>query len=114
LAWLSDKAFNFISKSFADADSMKHLSLFHRLPIHRLPSFFSETSDILEAQQRRQPYSLALFIALCFNLVLAPAVYAATGEALTRQNAYAIGILLLVTLALSVYLFTVIFQPERF
>jgi K+-transporting ATPase KdpF subunit len=58
--------------------------------------------------------SFALFVALCFNLMLAPAVYAATGESLIRQNAYAIGVLLLVTLALSIYLFTVIFQPERF
>lgn len=49
-----------------------------------------------------------------FNLFLAPIVYAANGAELTRKTAYAIGLLILLTLALSVYLFFVIVQPERF
>lgn len=33
---------------------------------------------------------------------------------MTRTTAYAVGILVLVTVSLSCYLFVVIFQPERF
>jgi K+-transporting ATPase KdpF subunit len=59
-------------------------------------------------------FSLFLFLALCFNVIFASSLYGATGEAITRNTAYAIGILLLVTISLSLYLFIVIFQPERF
>jgi K+-transporting ATPase KdpF subunit len=48
------------------------------------------------------------------NLVLAPVVYAATGETISREQSYALGLLGLVTVALSIYLFAVIFQPEKF
>lgn len=59
-------------------------------------------------------FSLCLFLALCLNVIFASSLYGATGEAITRNTAYAIGILLLVTISLSLYLFIVIFQPERF
>jgi K+-transporting ATPase KdpF subunit len=62
--------------------------------------------------QRKIPRSLLLL--LCLNLVIAPAVQAATGNELSRHQAYALGILGLVTVALSIYLFVVMFQPERF
>ncbi|NJO97348.1 MAG: potassium-transporting ATPase subunit F [Pleurocapsa sp. CRU_1_2] len=55
-----------------------------------------------------------LFLTTSLNLIIAPAVMAASGTEITRNTAYAIGILYCVTIALSVYLFTVIFQPERF
>jgi uncharacterized membrane protein len=55
-----------------------------------------------------------LFLALCFNLVLAPVVYAASGNELARSQAWALGILALGTVAISVYLFFVMFVPERF
>jgi K+-transporting ATPase KdpF subunit len=48
------------------------------------------------------------------NLVLAPVVYATTGGTISREQSYALGILGIVTLALFIYLFTVIFQPEKF
>jgi K+-transporting ATPase KdpF subunit len=48
------------------------------------------------------------------NLVLAPVVYAATGGTISREQSYALGILGIVTVALSFYLFAVIFQPEKF
>jgi K+-transporting ATPase KdpF subunit len=48
------------------------------------------------------------------NLVLAPVVYAATGGTISREQSYALGLLGLVTVALSLYLFAVIFQPEKF
>ncbi|MDB9525085.1 K(+)-transporting ATPase subunit F [Oscillatoria sp. CS-180] len=73
-----------------------------------------ETLELLQVQCRRQPLAIALFTALCLNLLLAPTVLAATGSALTRGSAYAIGLLLLIMVGLSVYLFAVIFQPERF
>ena len=48
------------------------------------------------------------------NLILAPVVYAATGGTISREQSYALGILGIVTVALSFYLFAVIFQPEKF
>jgi K+-transporting ATPase KdpF subunit len=57
---------------------------------------------------------IAIFILLCINVLIAPVVYAAADSALERGNAYALGLLGLVTLGLVVYLFVVVFQPERF
>ncbi|MDB9512369.1 K(+)-transporting ATPase subunit F [Kamptonema animale CS-326] len=79
-----------------------------------LPSNFKEVVELWQMLHRRHPVTLQLFLLMCLNLVIAPAVYAATGEEITRKAAWAIGILGLVTLGLSVYLFVVIFQPERF
>jgi K+-transporting ATPase KdpF subunit len=62
----------------------------------------------------RQKLPLVIFLVLCLNLVVAPAVYAATSGAVARFSAYAIGLLGLVTLGLCIYLFVVVFQPERF
>jgi K+-transporting ATPase KdpF subunit len=55
-----------------------------------------------------------LFLTMSLNLVISPAVMAASGNEITRNTAYAIALLYCVTIALSIYLFTVIFQPERF
>jgi hypothetical protein len=63
---------------------------------------------------RRQKLPLYLFLGLCFNLFLAPVVYAATGTELSRTQAWALGLLGLATIALSVYLFVVMFVPEKF
>jgi len=71
-------------------------------------------SGFVRSQWHRRPIPLQLFLLLCLNLVIAPAVLGATGGQLERGQAYAIGILGLVTLGLSIYLFVVIFQPERF
>lgn len=62
----------------------------------------------------KNPLAMVLFITISLNLIIAPVVMAASGTEITRNTAYVIGILYCVTLALSVYLFTVIFQPERF
>ncbi|MEA5535998.1 potassium-transporting ATPase subunit F [Crocosphaera sp. XPORK-15E] len=62
----------------------------------------------------KHPIAISLFLALCFNLILSPVIYGATGAAITRNTAYALGMLLLVIVSLSFYLFVVIFQPERF
>ena len=55
-----------------------------------------------------------LLWSLVINLLLAPAVSATTGGAISREQSYALGLLGIVTTALSIYLFVVIFQPEKF
>lgn len=64
-------------------------------------------------QQRRSRIALGLFMALCLNLAIAPALYAAT-DSLNRGNAYALGLLGLVVIGLAAYLTTVILKPEKF
>jgi hypothetical protein len=66
------------------------------------------------SQQRRQKLPLYLFIALCFNLLVAPVVYAASGNEFSRSQAWSLGLLDLGTVALSIYLFFVMFVPEKF
>jgi K+-transporting ATPase KdpF subunit len=73
-----------------------------------------ETIQNIGARFIKNPLAMALFITISLNLIIAPVVMAASGTEITRNTAYAIGILYCVTLALSIYLFTVIFQPERF
>ena len=65
-------------------------------------------------QCRRNPLPIGIFLMMCLNLLIAPAVYASAGEAMTRKTAWAIGLLALVILSLAIYLFAVILQPERF
>lgn len=73
-----------------------------------------EEFSFVWCQWRRKRLPLAIFLMLCVNLAIAPAVYAAAGGQLERRYAYAIGVLGLVTFCLVVYLFVVVFQPERF
>lgn len=79
-----------------------------------LPRNLSEVIEIVQEQWKRNPLPIQLFLLLCLNLLIAPAVDAATGAEITRKAAYALGVLGIVTLGLSIYLFVVIFQPERF
>ena len=62
----------------------------------------------------RRKYPTYLLLALCFNLVLASTAFAATGDAYSRPQIYALGLLGIGTVSLSIYLFVVMFQPERF
>ena len=62
--------------------------------------------------QKRIPKILLL--ALLSAVVIAPAVQAATGVSLDRGQMFALVLLGITTVSLSVYLFVVIFQPERF
>ncbi|MEE3717389.1 potassium-transporting ATPase subunit F [Tumidithrix elongata RA019] len=62
-------------------------------------------------QKRRVP--LKLFLFMCANLAVAPAIYA-NNEGISQGQAYAIGLLILTTFVLSVYLFVVMFVPEKF
>ena len=70
--------------------------------------------EIFQEQWNKNTLAKILFSTISLNLIIAPVVMAASGAEITRNTAYAIGILYCVTIALSVYLFTVIFQPERF
>jgi hypothetical protein len=64
--------------------------------------------------QLHRKYPLYLFLGMCLNLLSAPLVYAATGEPFSRTQAYALGGLGLGVACLSVYLFFVMFAPEKF
>lgn len=79
-----------------------------------LPRDFGEIREIVSEQWKKNPLPIQLFLLLCLNLLIAPAVDAATGAEITRKAAYALGILGMVIAGLSIYLFVVIFQPERF
>lgn len=77
-------------------------------------------SDTIEAisyiwnEWRRQKSPLVIFLALCLNAVIAPVVYATTGGKIEPRHAYALGALGLITLGLVIYLFDVVFRPERY
>lgn len=62
----------------------------------------------------KRSVSVKLFCLMLFNLIIAPAVYAANAESFTKFQAYALGLLGIVTFAFSIYLFVVMFQPEKF
>jgi F subunit of K+-transporting ATPase (Potass_KdpF) len=63
---------------------------------------------------RKQKLPIYVLLATALNLVLAPLVYAATDGALSRSQSWALGLLGVATVALSIYLFFVMFVPERF
>ncbi|MGV0023446.1 potassium-transporting ATPase subunit F [Phormidesmis priestleyi] len=79
-----------------------------------LPVQIAEEMTEIWLEWRRQKLPLYLFLGLCFNLVLAPAVFAATGGEMSRSQTYWLSALGLVTIALAVYLFFVMFVPEKF
>jgi hypothetical protein len=87
-----------------------------RISFNLTPSVTQVAEDVAELwlMWRRQKLPLYLFLGLCFNLFLAPVVYAATGHEFSRTQAWALGLLGLATIALSVYLFVVMFLPEKF
>jgi K+-transporting ATPase KdpF subunit len=73
---------------------------------------FSEVFALVARKGSRVP--LSLFLVMCLNVLLSPVVQAATPGDAARWQVYTIGLLGLVTVSLCVYLFVVIFQPERF
>ncbi|WP_083468930.1 potassium-transporting ATPase subunit F [Nostoc piscinale] len=79
----------------------------------RLPQISAEIIDFT-ADYRIPKLPLYIFLGMCFNLLVAPVVYAATGESFSHVQAWSLGLLGLVTLSLSTYLFFVMFVPEKF
>ena len=78
------------------------------------PRDFQEIIEFRQMLWQRHPLPVQLFLVMCFNLIIAPAVYAAADEGLTRKAAWGLSLLGLVIVGLAVYLILVIFQPERF
>jgi K+-transporting ATPase KdpF subunit len=78
------------------------------------PRDFQEIIEVGQMLWQRHPIPVQLFLVMCFNLIIAPAVYAAADEGLTRKAAWGLSLLGLVIVGLAVYLILVIFQPERF
>ncbi len=76
----------------------------------RFPNILEEARLL----DRRHPVPVKIFLAMCLDLVIAPTVYAASGDEVSRKVAWSLGCLLLLTGGLSIYLFWVIFEPERF
>ncbi|MBD2488510.1 potassium-transporting ATPase subunit F [Aulosira sp. FACHB-615] len=79
----------------------------------RLPQILTEIIDFM-ADYRIPRLPLYIFLGMCLNIVVAPVVYAATGESFSHVQAWSLGLLGLVTLSLSTYLFFVMFVPEKF
>ena len=86
----------------------------HLIPSQQISDKTLETVTEIWYQWRRQKLPLYLFLAMCLNLIVAPLVYAATGETHSRPQSWALGLLGLVVLSLSIYLFFVMFVPEKF
>lgn len=88
-----------------------------QLPVLEKPPTLSQLVEEFEnflKLWQRHPIAMRLLFVMVFNLLIAPALYASSGDSLTRQSAWTLGLLGLLTLGLSIYLFTVIIQPERF
>jgi K+-transporting ATPase KdpF subunit len=78
------------------------------------PREFQEIIELGQMLWQRHPIPAQLFLVMCFNLIIAPAVYATADEGLTKKAAWGLSLLGLVIVGLAVYLIVVIFQPERF
>ena len=72
--------------------------------------------DIFEIATKLADRKLTRYLlwSSAINLVFAPVVSAASNGTISREQSYALGLLGVVTVALSIYLFAVIFQPEKF
>lgn len=77
-----------------------------------LPQDVLEILAFISVERYRIP--LIIFLIMFFNVLLAPVVAAATPGGVSHWQVYTISLLGLVTVALCVYLFVVIFQPEKF
>ncbi len=94
----------------------KYLNKINIMKVDKFSTFQNPLETMQNIGDRLLKNTLAkvLFLTTSLNLIIAPVVMAASGTQITRNTAYAIGILYCVIIALSIYLFTVIFQPERF
>jgi K+-transporting ATPase KdpF subunit len=79
-------------------------------------NFLKSTKIISEiwSEFRHKKLPLSLLFLLVLNLIISPIVQASTGGILSRGQSYAVALLGLVTFSLFLYLFVVIFQPEKF
>lgn len=77
------------------------------------PTVIEDLIAIATKLADRQPTRYLLW-SFAINLIFAPVVYAASGNTISREQSYALGLLGIGTVGLSIYLFVVIFQPEKF
>jgi K+-transporting ATPase KdpF subunit len=82
--------------------------------IQAITSGSTEAIAYIWSRLPKKQLPLAIALILCFHLIINPRVYAATSIALNQYSAWAFGILGAVIAGLIIYLFVVIFQPERF
>ncbi len=76
------------------------------------PMISTDLSKLWQAGRKHPAY---LFWAVLLNLALSSTVLAATdNNVFTPYQATALGLLILLAIVLSGYLFVVMFQPERF
>ncbi|WP_013323315.1 potassium-transporting ATPase subunit F [Gloeothece verrucosa] len=78
---------------------------------------FSKTKTFMKGEVNPLKFiylPILVFSGMILSLLMAYPIYAAAEDSLTKTNSYAIGILICSTFALSVYLFWVILQPEKF
>jgi len=75
------------------------------------PRDFQEIIELGQMLWQRHHIPVQLFLVICFNLIIAPAVYAAVDEDLTKKAVWGLGLLGWVIVGLAVYLIVVIFQP---
>jgi K+-transporting ATPase KdpF subunit len=68
----------------------------------------------MQLQVRKPKFLLVILTALCLNLAISRVVYASSDSTLQIQFTWAYGVLGAVIMALIIYLFVVVFQPERF
>ena len=73
-----------------------------------------KNSQFIKLRFYSQKLAVYFLTILGLNLIVSPLVQASTAGVLSRGQSYALGLLGLVTVSLFVYLFVVIFQPERF
>ena len=93
---------------------MKPVRIQRIIPSPQISDSIFETAIEIWSSAKRQKLPLYLFLGMCLNLVVAPVVYAATNETFSHTQAWALGLLGLVTVSLSIYLFFVMFVPEKF
>ncbi|MBD2253879.1 K(+)-transporting ATPase subunit F [Nostoc parmelioides] len=82
--------------------------------IQAITSGFSEIIAYIWSRLPKKQLTLAIALILGFHLIINPRVYAATSITLNQNSAWAFGILGAVIAGLIIYLFVVVFQPERF
>ena len=89
------------------------LNFLKSIQIRRQNQILEKLAEIFDSL-RRNKIPLYLFLVLNLNVLLAPAVFAVTDGAFTRGQSYATAMLILLTVALGIYLFFVMFFPEKF
>ncbi|NJL64785.1 MAG: potassium-transporting ATPase subunit F [Methylacidiphilales bacterium] len=74
---------------------------------------FRELITYIWQEWRRKKLPIIIFLGISLNIIFAPIVYANIGK-LEPRHTYAIAGLAIITLGVIIYLFDVIFRPEKY